>query len=57
MTKIHESHLEQLTIELLESQGYTYLPPEIQEQERTDLSNVVLTKRLEEAIDRLNPNI
>lgn len=54
MTKITESHIEELAIEILESQGYQYLSPEGQESERENLSEVVLKKRLKNAIDRIN---
>ncbi|QQS59094.1 type I restriction endonuclease subunit R [Candidatus Peregrinibacteria bacterium] len=57
MTKIFESDVEQMTIETLQSQGYTYLTPEQQEEERPDLSDVVLKGRLRDAINRLNPDI
>lgn len=56
MTKITESHVEELAIELLESQGYVYLSPEVQEAERGDLTEVVLKSRLQSAIDKLNPD-
>ncbi len=57
MTKIFESTIEEFMIELLESQGFGYLSPEDQEQERPDLSEVVLKDRLKLAIDRINPNV
>lgn len=57
MTKIFESDIEKMTIELLESQGYVYLSPEEQAAERENLSEVVLRGRLKAAIDKLNPNI
>lgn len=57
MTKIYESDIENFAIELLEKQGYSYLPPEKQEAERENLSEVVLRGRLKSAIDKLNPNI
>lgn len=57
MTKIHESAIEDLTIKLLNAQGYNYLTPEEWEEERESLSDVVLRPRLESAIDRLNPKI
>ena len=55
MTRIYESDVEELTIQLLESIGYTYLTPEDQELERKDLADVVLKGRLIAAVDRLNP--
>jgi type I restriction enzyme R subunit len=56
MRHLYESDLEQLAIETLQSQGYTYLTPESQETERPDLSEVVLKTRLREAINRINKN-
>jgi len=55
--KITEDAVEQLAIELLEEQGYQYLTPEQWEAERGELSNVILTDRLQTAIDKLNPTI
>ena len=55
MTKITESHIEEFAIELLEKQGYVYLSPEDQENERENLSQVVLKRRLKDAINRINP--
>jgi len=57
MTKIYESDIEKLAIELLETQGYLYLSPDKQEAEREGLSDVILKVRLRTAIDKLNPNI
>ena len=57
MPPIFESDIEQFVIELLEHQGYAYLAPEQQEQERANLGEVVLSKRLKYAIDTLNPTI
>lgn len=57
MTKIFESTIEEFVIELLENQGWQYLSPEDQENERTDLGQVVLKNRLKRAIDTLNPTI
>ena len=55
--KITEDEVEQVAIELLEEQGYSYLTPEEWEAERGDLSNVLLNVRLKNAIDKLNPTI
>lgn len=55
MTKIFESTIEEFVIELLENQGWQYLSPEDQENERPDLGQVVLHNRLKRAIDTLNP--
>lgn len=57
MTRIFESDIEEFVIELLQSQGFNYLSPEAQELERPNLSEVVLKKRLERAIDMFNPDI
>ena len=57
MTKIYESDVEEMTIETLVSQWYTYLDTETQEVERPDLSEVVLKDRLKDAVDTLNPDI
>ncbi len=57
MTKIFESTIEEFVIELLQNQGFEYLAPEEQELERPNLSEVVLKKRLKQAIDELNPDI
>ena len=57
MTKIYESDIEKLAIELLETQGYSYLSPEKQEAERENLSDAILRVRLKAAIYKLNPNI
>ena len=57
MTALYESDVEQLAIELLERQGYSYIPPEQQETERDSVAEVVLRNRLATAIDNLNPNI
>ncbi len=57
MTKIRESDIEDVTISLLEQQGYSYLPPEVQESERKDRFEVVFRERLKTAIDHCNPDI
>ncbi|MCL0068606.1 type I restriction endonuclease [Thermodesulfovibrionales bacterium] len=57
MTRIFESDIEEFVIELLQSHGFNYLSPEAQELERPNLSEVVLKKRLERAIDMFNPDI
>jgi len=57
MTPIFESDIEEFVVELLQNQGFNYLSPEEQEEERKDLSEVVLLKRLKNAIDELNPTI
>lgn len=57
MAKMYESDIEQLAIELLEEQGYSYLSPEEWEAERGDLSVVILRQRVKSAIDKLNPTV
>ena len=57
MTPIFESDVEEFVIELLQGQKFEYLSPEEQEEERKDLSEVVLKERLKKAIDELNPTI
>ncbi len=57
MPHLNESDVEQLTIELLEAEGYKYLAPEVQETEHPDLTEVVLKDRLKAALNRINPNI
>jgi len=57
MTPIFESHIEEFVIELLAGQGFEYLSPEKQEEERTNLSEVVLPARLKNAVETLNPSI
>ena len=51
-----ELHLaEDPAVALLESLGYTYVPPEALEPERASLKETVLTGRLATALKRLNP--
>ena len=51
-----ELHLaENPAVKLLESLGYTYVPPEALEPERTSLKETILTGRLAAALKRLNP--
>lgn len=57
MTRIYESDLEELAIQLLESVGYTYIPLEVHEQERKDFADVVLEERFRNAVERLNPGV
>lgn len=57
-----ENEIEQLSIELLELQGYTYingvqLAPDAGDLERTSFEEVVLKQRLENAVRRINPSI
>ena len=51
-----ELHLaENPSVELLESLGYTYVPPEALEPERASLKETILAGRLATALKRLNP--
>ena len=51
-----ELHLaEDPAVELLESLGYTYVPPEALEPERASLKETILAGRLATALKRLNP--
>ena len=51
-----ELHLaENRAVELLESLGYTYVPPEDLEPERASLKETILARRLATALKRLNP--
>ena len=51
-----ELHLaENPAIEVLESIGYTYVPPEALESERASPKETILTDRLTAAVKRLNP--
>lgn len=62
MTRIYEDHIEQYAIEELESLGYTYIygpsiTPDTDAQQRDSWDQVVLTSKLQSAIDRINPSI
>ncbi|TKJ34650.1 MAG: DEAD/DEAH box helicase [Planctomycetes bacterium B3_Pla] len=57
MLPIFESDVEEYVIELLQSQGFDYLAPEQQEEERRDLGEVILLARLKNAVDTLNSSI
>ena len=62
MTKLTESDIEQMTIEILQSRGYEYLygpdiAPDGQLPMRTSLDEVVLREKLEAAVRRLNPSL
>ena len=51
-----EAHLaENPAVELFKSLGYTYVPPEALEPERTSLKETILARRLAAALKRLNP--
>lgn len=62
MTKITESEIEELVIELLERQGFSYLygvdiAPDSDIPLRAGFDDVLLEKYLKAAIDRINPSI
>ena len=42
-------------VDLLQSLGYTYVPPEELDRERTSFKEPILTGRLTQALERLNP--
>ena len=44
MTTLYESDVEQLVIELLKEQGYSYLSPEDQETERPTFDKILKNK-------------
>lgn len=56
--KLTESAIENLCLELLSSEaGFSYVSPEALEPERESLSHVVLRARLQNAIEKLNPDL
>lgn len=57
MNTIFESDIEEWVVGLFEAQGFDYLSPEKQEDERESLDQVVLINRLRESIDRLNHSV
>ncbi len=57
MNKISESELGKLGLDFLEQQGYTPLSPKELEPERERTSGVILHKRLEKAVTKLNPDV
>ncbi|MFA5645733.1 MAG: type I restriction endonuclease subunit R [Candidatus Ratteibacteria bacterium] len=57
MTKMFESTIEEYVVELLQSQGWQYVSPEKQEEERQNLGDVILKKRLKRAIDNINLSV
>ena len=62
MSKLTESAIEELTITLLEGQGYKYIygpdiAPDGDKPERRDYGEVLLTARLEEALRRINSKL
>src|SRR5690554_5869270 len=62
MAKITENDIELYAIEELENLGYSYIygpeiAPDGEAQERNTYDEVILTQRLQKAIDRINPSI
>ncbi|QEP43926.1 type I restriction endonuclease subunit R [Ectothiorhodospiraceae bacterium BW-2] len=62
MTRITENTIETFCIELLEKQGYEYIyapdiAPDSDNPLRNDFDDVLLSSRLSDAVDRINPTI
>ncbi len=58
MPNLFESHIEELTVDLLKLQGFHYYHPLNLESERgANYSEVLLNERLKNAIDKLNPKL
>ena len=62
LNKIYESDIEEASLDWLADLGYTVLhgpdiAPNTPNAERSDYNEVVLTRRLQDAIARLNPKI
>lgn len=62
MTKLHESDIEQLLIGLLKTKGYKYLygpdiAPDGDTPMRRSFEDVILRKKLEQAVKRINPSL
>jgi len=57
MPDLYESDIEKFAIELLQAQGYVYLPTEEQGDERDGFVNVVLHERLRVAVENINPDV
>ena len=62
LNKIYESDIEAATLEWLAELGYTVLhgpdiAPDTPDAERSAYNEVILTRRLQDAIARLNPEI
>jgi type I restriction enzyme R subunit len=62
MSYLTEADIEQLLLEQLQSLGYTHLAdvitsPDCSQPERESYSDVILTQRLRQALDRFNPTI
>jgi type I restriction enzyme R subunit len=62
MSYLTEADIEQMLLEQLQTLGYAHLAsdttnPDGEQPERESYSDVILTQRLREALDRLNPTI
>lgn len=62
MTRITENEIEQLAIDLFQSQGYDYIyapdiAPDAENAERNSFEEVLLLQRLRKAVQRINPGI
>ena len=62
LNKIYESHIEETSLDWFAGLGYTVLhgpdiAPDMPDAERSTYKEVVLTRRLQDAITRLNPTI
>jgi len=62
MSKITENAIEELCIELLEKQGYEYIyapdiAPDSDNPQRSSFADVLLSRRLTDAVARINPTI
>jgi len=62
MEKITENAIEELAIQLLESQGFEYIyapdiAPDSDNSERSSFEDVLLPDRLQSAVSRINPDI
>jgi len=62
MTKLNEKAIEQFAISLLKSKGYQYfygtdISPDSENPMRASFDEVILTQKLKDAIDRINPTI
>ncbi|MCC5915757.1 MAG: type I restriction endonuclease subunit R, partial [Cryomorphaceae bacterium] len=62
MTRITENHIEDFAIKLLEALGYSYvyapaIAPDSDHPERKSFEEVLLNKRITEAVKRINPTV
>ncbi len=62
MSYIDEAHVEIVTVDYFRELGYEFLhgpvtAPDGEAPERTDYAQIVLTRRLRDAMVRINPNV